>query len=138
MTFHFFGTCWIRLACSSIPFESVLFHQTSAHGAFIIKGAIAGGMIAGWVSQYLGRRLTIVCVSLFVGSCSMDFNPLAVLSIFVCLIGGLVTTFNHSLHSIMDLPCIRLVVSPPALFCIQFGVQEAWVSYVFILNYYSR
>ena len=60
-------------------------------------------MIAGWASQYLGQRLTIVCVF------SLRwflFHPLAVLSIFVCLIGGLVITFNHSLHSIMDLPYI--------------------------------
>ena len=57
-------------------------------------------MIAGWVSQYLGQRLSIVCVF------SLRwflFHPLAVLSIFV---GGLVITFNHSLHSIVDLPYI--------------------------------
>ena len=55
-------------------------------------------MIAGWVSQYLGRRLSIVCV--------FSLRWFLLLSIFVCLIGGLVITFNHSLHSIMDLPYI--------------------------------
>ncbi|KAG1732452.1 carboxylic acid transporter protein [Suillus paluster] len=38
-------------------------------------GAIAGGVIAGWVSQYIGRRLTIVIFVLLVGA----FIPLWVL-----------------------------------------------------------
>ena len=47
-----------------------------------------GGMIAGWVSQYLGWRFTIVCV--FSGCLFLlhGLNSLAVFSIFVCLIRG--------------------------------------------------
>jgi hypothetical protein len=30
---------------------------------WVWQGAIAGGTVAGWASQYLGRRLTIMCAS---------------------------------------------------------------------------
>ncbi|KAL4249051.1 major facilitator superfamily protein [Abortiporus biennis] len=60
-------------------------------------GAIAGGAIAGWVSQYIGRRLTIVIFVLLIGA----FIPLWILpSGFGPLAAG--------------------------AFCIQFGVQGAW------------
>ncbi|KAI0753891.1 MFS general substrate transporter [Irpex lacteus] len=60
-------------------------------------GAIAGGIIAGWVSQYIGRRLTIIIFVLLVGC----FIPLWILpSSFSGLAAG--------------------------AFCIQFGVQGAW------------
>ncbi|CAL1712690.1 unnamed protein product [Somion occarium] len=60
-------------------------------------GAIAGGAIAGWVSQYIGRRLTIVIFVLLIGA----FIPLWILpSSFAGLAAG--------------------------AFCIQFGVQGAW------------
>ncbi|THH08458.1 hypothetical protein EW145_g2701 [Phellinidium pouzarii] len=60
-------------------------------------GAIAGGAIAGWASQYVGRRLTIlICVILIA-----VFIPLWILpSSFSALSAG--------------------------AFCIQFGVQGAW------------
>ncbi|GJE88848.1 MFS general substrate transporter [Phanerochaete sordida] len=60
-------------------------------------GAIAGGGIAGWVSQYIGRRLTIV--------------------IFVCIIGAFIPLWI--------LPSTFGALSAGAFF-IQFGVQGAW------------
>ncbi|KAI0338985.1 MFS general substrate transporter [Trametopsis cervina] len=60
-------------------------------------GAIAGGAIAGWASQYLGRRLTIIIFVLLI----VVFIPLWILpSTFGALAAG--------------------------AFCIQFGVQGAW------------
>ncbi|KAG7098524.1 hypothetical protein E1B28_000464 [Marasmius oreades] len=60
-------------------------------------GAIAGGTIAGWGSQYIGRRLTIIICVLLVGA----FIPLWILpNTFSGLAAG--------------------------AFCIQFGVQGAW------------
>ncbi|EGO19231.1 carboxylic acid transporter protein [Serpula lacrymans var. lacrymans S7.9] len=60
-------------------------------------GAIAGGCIAGWLSQYIGRRLTIVLCVILVAA----FIPLWILpSSFSALSAG--------------------------AFCIQFGVQGAW------------
>jgi len=74
----------------------------STHNATIATiigncGAIAGGVAAGWVSQYIGRRLTIV--------------------IFVCLIGVFIPVWI--------LPTSFSGLSAGA-FCIQFGVQGAW------------
>jgi len=74
----------------------------SAHNATIATiigncGAVAGGAIAGFVSQYIGRRLTIV--------------------IFVCLIGAFIPLWI--------LPSSFSSLSAGA-FCIQFGVQGAW------------
>jgi SHS family lactate transporter-like MFS transporter len=60
-------------------------------------GALAGGTIAGLVSQYIGRRLTIIIFVLLIGA----FIPLWILP----------TTFSP--------------LSAGA-FCIQFGVQGAW------------
>jgi MFS transporter, SHS family, lactate transporter len=74
----------------------------SSHDATIATiigncGAIAGGTVAGWVSQYIGRRLTIVIFVLLIGA----FIPLWILpSSFSALSAG--------------------------AFCIQFGVQGAW------------
>jgi SHS family lactate transporter-like MFS transporter len=74
----------------------------SAHNATVATiignlGAIAGGTIAGWLSQYMGRRLTIVSFVLLIGA----FIPLWILpSSFSALSAG--------------------------AFCIQFGVQGAW------------
>ncbi|KAF7977223.1 hypothetical protein HWV62_45206 [Athelia sp. TMB] len=60
-------------------------------------GAIAGGAIAGYASQYIGRRLTIIICCLLVGV----FIPLWIIpSSFAALSAG--------------------------AFCIQFGVQGAW------------
>ncbi|KZT63664.1 carboxylic acid transporter protein [Daedalea quercina L-15889] len=60
-------------------------------------GAIAGGTIAGWLSQYIGRRLTIILFVLLLGA----FIPLWILpSTFGALSAG--------------------------AFCVQFGVQGAW------------
>jgi len=60
-------------------------------------GAIAGGAVAGWVSQYIGRRLTIIIFLLLIGA----FIPLWILpSSFGALSAG--------------------------AFCIQFAVQGAW------------
>ncbi|OBZ68965.1 Carboxylic acid transporter [Grifola frondosa] len=60
-------------------------------------GAIAGGAIAGWLSQYIGRRLTIMIFVLLIGA----FIPLWILPTgFGALAAG--------------------------AFCIQFGVQGAW------------
>jgi len=74
----------------------------SAHDATVATiigncGAITGGIIAGWLSQYLGRRLTIISFILLIGA----FIPLWILpSSFSGLAAG--------------------------AFCIQFGVQGAW------------
>ncbi|KAK7677712.1 hypothetical protein QCA50_019264 [Cerrena zonata] len=60
-------------------------------------GAIAGGAVAGYLSQYIGRRLTIIIFVLLIGA----FIPLWILpSSFSALAAG--------------------------AFCIQFGVQGAW------------
>ncbi|KAF8074168.1 MFS general substrate transporter [Lyophyllum atratum] len=60
-------------------------------------GAIVGGAVAGYVSQYIGRRLTIVIFVLLIGA----FIPLWILpTSFGALAAG--------------------------AFCIQFGVQGAW------------
>ncbi|KAF8889876.1 carboxylic acid transporter protein [Infundibulicybe gibba] len=61
------------------------------------SGAFIGGAIAGYVSQYIGRRLTIIIFALLIGA----FIPLWILpTSFSALIAG--------------------------AFCIQFGVQGAW------------
>jgi len=75
------------------------FTENNATIATIIGncGAIAGGAVAGWVSQYIGRRLTIVIFVLLIGA----FIPLWILPTgFSALAAG--------------------------AFCIQFGVQGAW------------
>ncbi|CCM06723.1 uncharacterized protein FIBRA_09017 [Fibroporia radiculosa] len=60
-------------------------------------GAIAGGTIAGWLSQYIGRRLTVILCVVIVGA----FIPLWILpNGFSALSAG--------------------------AFCVQFGVQGAW------------
>jgi SHS family lactate transporter-like MFS transporter len=60
-------------------------------------GAIAGGIFAGWLSQYIGRRLTIIIHVVLIGA----FIPVWILpSTFSGLAAG--------------------------AFCIQFGVQGAW------------
>ncbi|KZT09265.1 MFS general substrate transporter [Laetiporus sulphureus 93-53] len=60
-------------------------------------GAIAGGTIAGWASQYIGRRLTIIICVVIVGA----FIPLWIIpNSFSALAAG--------------------------AFCVQFGVQGAW------------
>jgi len=60
-------------------------------------GAIAGGAFAGWASQYVGRRLTIILMIILIAA----FIPLWILpSTFSPLAAG--------------------------AFCIQFGVQGAW------------
>ncbi|KAJ8076437.1 hypothetical protein PM082_000860 [Marasmius tenuissimus] len=79
--------------------DSKGFDATHATIATIIGncGAIAGGTIAGWGSQYIGRRLTIIICLLLVGA----FIPLWILpNSFSGLAAG--------------------------AFCIQFGVQGAW------------
>ncbi|RXW24369.1 hypothetical protein EST38_g1483 [Candolleomyces aberdarensis] len=74
----------------------------TAHNATIATiigncGAIAGGIFAGYLSQYIGRRLTIVIFVLLIGA----FIPLWILpSSFSALAAG--------------------------AFCVQFGVQGAW------------
>jgi len=104
-------SCKIRLAYSGSSWD--------IHWWYIsIKGAIAGGLIAGWVSQYLGRRLTIVCAYsvpwiLFVLTLSL-FCWVFLVSLFVSLevrsysqdIADSWFIFNDSLHSIMDTPYI--------------------------------
>ncbi|KAG9220364.1 hypothetical protein PLEOSDRAFT_1089311 [Pleurotus ostreatus PC15] len=74
----------------------------SAHNATVATiigncGAIAGGAIAGWVSQYIGRRLTIILFVVLIGA----FIPLWIIP---STFGGLAA----------------------GAFCIQFGVQGAW------------
>ncbi|GAA5886027.1 hypothetical protein JCM6882_004238 [Rhodosporidiobolus microsporus] len=74
----------------------------SAHSATVATiigncGAIAGGTFAGWVSQFLGRRLTIICMCIW--TCA--FIPLWYLP---TSFGGLAA----------------------GAFFVQFGVQGAW------------
>ncbi|KAJ7923642.1 carboxylic acid transporter [Mycena leptocephala] len=74
----------------------------SAHASVVATiigncGAIAGGAVAGWASQFLGRRITIVLCEILTGA----FIPLWILpNGFPALAAG--------------------------AFCIQFGVQGAW------------
>ncbi|KIY68948.1 carboxylic acid transporter protein [Cylindrobasidium torrendii FP15055 ss-10] len=79
--------------------ESKGFTEHNATIATIIGncGAIAGGAIAGWVSQYIGRRLTIIVFVLLIGA----FIPVWILP----------TTFSGL---------------AAGAFCMQFGVQGAW------------
>ncbi|KAJ7048046.1 MFS general substrate transporter [Mycena amicta] len=60
-------------------------------------GAIAGGTVAGYASQYIGRRITIICSVLLVAV----FIPLWILP--------------NNFHGLAA-----------GAFCIQFGVQGAW------------
>ncbi|KAK0221270.1 carboxylic acid transporter [Armillaria fumosa] len=79
--------------------DSKSFSDHNATVATIIGncGAIAGGALAGYVSQYIGRRLTIVLFVLLVGC----FIPLWIIpNSFGALAAG--------------------------AFCVQFGVQGAW------------
>ncbi|KAJ7444352.1 MFS general substrate transporter [Mycena latifolia] len=74
----------------------------SAHASVVATiigncGAIAGGAVAGWASQFLGRRITIVLCEILTGA----FIPLWIIpNSFPALAAG--------------------------AFCIQFGVQGAW------------
>jgi len=74
----------------------------SAHASVVATiigncGAIAGGAVAGWASQFLGRRITIVLCEILTGV----FIPLWIIpNNFSALAAG--------------------------AFCIQFGVQGAW------------
>jgi len=79
--------------------ESKGFSKFNATVATIIGncGAITGGVVAGCLSQYIGRRLTIIIFVLLVGV----FIPLWIIP----------TTFSK--------------LSAGA-FCVQFGVQGAW------------
>ncbi|KAI0754720.1 MFS general substrate transporter [Daedaleopsis nitida] len=79
--------------------DAKLFTDHDATIATIIGncGAIVGGAIAGWVSQYIGRRLTIIIFVLLIGA----FIPLWILP----------TSFSGL---------------AAGAFCIQFGVQGAW------------
>ncbi|KAL1741574.1 major facilitator superfamily domain-containing protein [Schizophyllum fasciatum] len=72
-------------------------HQASIATIIGNCGAIAGGAIAGFISQYLGRRLTII--------------------VFVCLIAAFIPLWI--------LPNGFSALAAGA-FCIQFGVQGAW------------
>lgn len=74
----------------------------SSHAATVATiigncGAIVGGLFAGWISQYIGRRLTIIIFVLLIAS----FIPLWILP---NTFGGL----------------------SAGAFCIQIGVQGAW------------
>ncbi|KAF7308755.1 MFS domain-containing protein [Mycena kentingensis (nom. inval.)] len=74
----------------------------SAHSATIATiigncGAIAGGTVAGYASQYLGRRITILCSVILLAL----FIPLWIIP----------TTFSGL---------------AAGAFCVQFGVQGAW------------
>ena len=74
-----------------------------------------GGAIAGWASQYIGRRLTIMCI-LFLPLSPVYPND-CFLRIFVLLIGAFIPLWI--------LPSTFGALSAGA-FCIQFGVQGAW------------
>ncbi|KAI5830356.1 MFS general substrate transporter [Schizophyllum commune Tattone D] len=72
-------------------------HQASVATIIGNCGAIAGGVLAGFLSQYLGRRLTIVA--------------------FVCLLAAFIPLWI--------LPNGFSALAAGA-FCVQFGVQGAW------------
>ncbi|KAG8679425.1 hypothetical protein FRC12_022849, partial [Ceratobasidium sp. 428] len=72
-------------------------HQSTIATIIGNCGAIAGGVVAGYVSQHIGRRLTII--------------------IFVCLVGAFIPLWI--------LPDGFSKLSAGA-FCVQFGVQGAW------------
>ena len=136
----------LGLDCSIIPFKSLLFHQTQC---IYIEGAIVGGMIAGWVSQYLGWRFTIVCV--FSGCLFLlhGLNSLAVFSIFVCLIRGalsftrdqsqLIYPSYHLLTAFIPLQILPISFSglSASTFAYSLAYREHGVLYMFTLSYYS-
>ncbi|KIY44464.1 MFS general substrate transporter [Fistulina hepatica ATCC 64428] len=72
-------------------------HQATVATIIGNCGAIVGGAIAGWASQYMGRRLTIIVFILITGA----FIPLWI--------------FPSSFSSLSA-----------GAFCVQFGVQGAW------------
>ncbi|KAG9078507.1 hypothetical protein FRC06_008324 [Ceratobasidium sp. 370] len=72
-------------------------HQSTVATIIGNCGAITGGVVAGYVSQHIGRRLTII--------------------IFVCLVGAFIPLWI--------LPDGFGKLSAGA-FCVQFGVQGAW------------
>ena len=74
MTLHLFGTCWTRVGLSSVPFESVLFHQTSAHGAFILRVLLRVEWLQGGSASTLDGDWLLCACSLFVGSCCLVFS----------------------------------------------------------------
>jgi len=119
----------LGLDCSSVPFKSVPFYQTSAHGAFILRVLLGVEWLQGGSASTLDGDWPLCACSLFVGSC--------------CLVFSFVSSEYWLPPSITAF--IPLWIFPASFsglsagaFCIQFVVQEAWVSYVFILNYYSR
>ena len=75
-------------------------------------GAISGGAVAGFLSQYIGRRLTII--------------------IFVCWVAGMYIypDVTHSNNYLVFIPLWILPTSFSGLaagaFWVQFGVQGAW------------
>ncbi|KAK7032643.1 hypothetical protein VNI00_012908 [Paramarasmius palmivorus] len=79
-------------------------------------GAIAGGAIAGWASQYIGRRLTIMYVSTLFRTLYLVPDPRSN-SIFVLLVACFIPLWI--------LPNTFSGLAAGA-FCIQFGVQGAW------------
>jgi SHS family lactate transporter-like MFS transporter len=94
-------------------------------------GAIAGGTIAGFGSQYIGRRLAIMYVLPHLAF-ARRANQLG--SICICLIAAFIPLWilpsSFSALSAGGKRCILLLMVrhsrvPPA-FCIQFGVQGAW------------
>ncbi|KAG9128377.1 hypothetical protein FRC07_000051 [Ceratobasidium sp. 392] len=72
-------------------------HQSTIATIIGNCGAIAGGVVAGYVSQHIGRRLTII--------------------IFVCLVGAFIPLW------ILPDGFGKLAAGA---FCVQFGVQGAW------------
>ena len=118
MTLHLFVTCWTPVGLF-VSFESVSFHQTSAHGASILRVLLRVGWLQGGSASTLDGDWPLCACSLLVVSCFMN------LILWLCLVFSfvssevrplsqetkvswfiLVATFNHRLHSIMDPPYI--------------------------------
>jgi MFS transporter, SHS family, lactate transporter len=112
----------------------------SAHSATVATiigncGAIAGGTIAGIVSQYIGRRLTIMYVHFLrhirehmlivsVSLCVLLVGCFIPLWIIPDSFSGLAAggTFVSHAVAVPDHSCTSICLA----FCIQFGVQGAW------------
>ena len=117
------------------------------HNAFILRLLLRVKWLQGRSASTLDGDCPLCACSLLVVPCFMELIPWLCL-VFLFVLSEVhslsqetrvswfipVTTFNHSYGSSLH----RSVVSPPVLFAYSLAYREHGVSYVFILNYYSR
>jgi SHS family lactate transporter-like MFS transporter len=99
--------------------KTKLFTSELSSKATIIAncGAVAGGIIAGYASQYTGRRLAIIIMLCWTGA----FIPLWILpNSFGGKFRSVISCIDQSLMTIL------LIALAGGAFAVQFGVQGAW------------